>query len=628
MIGHEGLSSEIDRYICDDTFPYAIMINGSWGCGKTFFIKKYINESSITKNKKCIYISLYGLNSISDLNRQIKLQYLFGKKYKNKYEITKIGTSIAIDLLEENGIKRKYIAQALKLINKDAIKSNDIVLILDDLERSTVPVVDILGYINGLVEHQKYKVIILANEKEIDYELNNLELKYLVAKDTHLVEEEKYTFDKILFSNETDESKEINSKVLDFRELKNRTQTLFSEKSRYYLIKEKVIGITYAFNLNTRDTMKDILRNVFLHKVNKTDSDFYKKLIILFDQSVDEIAKIMEEEKHQNLRTYQFYLSKVIALYKCLKESNESQNRDIETFISSYNIMMFKECLLFKLDKDQKVEANLIENFLANYIRGFNNISELNFTKIIWKYYDSVNSDKRIDLAINTVFNWEKWNSKKITEEIEFLSERINEIDKVMYKRILTTFVYLEEQKIVEKNKIRKFLYELKFHINREGMLKMVLQDLKFTFLQTTQENNIYESYMSILRMNDNNVCLMNPFENCFNQERNSVNLLDRFFLSSTNYLPNNVVDQLLEKIKYANCGSELICIFDALDKVYLSEVNEWKNNPAMYDNLKSLSYFQNEIIKIYQDSELDPVIKVWIKNIIQRIDKILKKLQ
>ena len=627
MIGQEGLSSEIDRYICDDTFPYAIMINGSWGCGKTFFIKKYINESSITKNKKFIYISLYGLSSISDLNRQIKLQYLFGKKYKNKYEITKIGTSIAIDLLEENGIKRKYIAQALKLINKDTIKSNDIVLILDDLERSTVSVVDILGYINGLVEHQKYKVIILANEKEIDYELNNLELKYLVAKDTNLVEKEKDTLDYIFCSKKADETKK-NTKDLDFSELKNRTQALFSEKSRYFLIKEKVIGITYMFNLDTRDTMKEILRNVFLPKVNKTDSDLYNWLFNLFNQSVDEIAKIMEKEKHQNLRTYQFYLSKVIALYKCLKESDASQNRDVESFINSYNIMMFKECLFFKLDKDQKVGLNLIENFLANYVRGFNNISDLNFTKIIWKYYDSLNSDKRIDLAINTVYNWTDWNSKKINDEIEFLSGRINEIDKVMYKRILTTFAYLEEQKIVDKDKIQKFLYELRSHINREGELKTVLQDLRYTFLETKQENNIYESYINILKMNDKNDYVMNPFESCFSEETNTMNWFDKFILSTVNYLPDSVVDQLLEKIKHANCGSELICIFNALDKVYLSEVNEWKDNPAMHDNLKSLSCFKNEIIKIYQDSELDPVIKVWIRNIIQRIDKILKKLQ
>ena len=45
---------------------YAVLINGHWGAGKTFFIKKFL------KNKDdFIYISLYGLSSIDEINTRI-----------------------------------------------------------------------------------------------------------------------------------------------------------------------------------------------------------------------------------------------------------------------------------------------------------------------------------------------------------------------------------------------------------------------------------------------------------------------------------------------------------------------------------------------------------------------------
>ena len=273
----DDLVESILDYIRADYTDYAIMINGVWGCGKTFFIKKYINESVVAKNRKCIYISLYGLNSINDLNKQIKLQYVFGEKYKKKYEITKVGTSIALDLLESKGVDRKYVDQALNLIKKNSLEGDNLVLILDDLERSTIPVVEVLGYINGLVEHQRYKVIILANENEIDCETSNLELKYLIAKDPNLIIKEKpeeinEQFQKI-FNCCTTGSNVNNGSVsnsqIDDEKLRQRVKDLFTEKSKYFLIKEKVIGITYAFDLKLNNVIKEIHNDVLSSKGNK-----------------------------------------------------------------------------------------------------------------------------------------------------------------------------------------------------------------------------------------------------------------------------------------------------------------------------------------------------------------------
>ena len=53
----------------------------------------------------------------------------------------------------------------------------------DDLERASLDINEILGYINNFVEHDNIKVIIIANENEIEDKLNekNLELKMLTT---------------------------------------------------------------------------------------------------------------------------------------------------------------------------------------------------------------------------------------------------------------------------------------------------------------------------------------------------------------------------------------------------------------------------------------------------------------
>lgn len=626
-----SLNSVLDRYLKDDTYSYAIMIDGVWGCGKTFFIKKYINESVVAKNRKCIYISLYGLNSINDLNKQIKLQYVFGEKYKKKYEITKVGTSIALDLLESKGVDRKYVDQALNLIKKNSLEGDNLVLILDDLERSTIPVVEVLGYINGLVEHQRYKVIILANENEIDCETSNLELKYLIAKDPNLIIKEKpeeinEQFQKI-FNYCTTGSNVNNGSVsnsqIDDEKLRQRVKDLFTEKSKYFLIKEKVIGITYAFDLKLNNVIKEIHNDVLSSKGNKS---YYRELSNIIDSSTEKISKIMITNNHKNLRTYQFYLSKIIGLFECL--TNSSSNKEISMLIKDINVKFFQECLFFKASVERSDKLNLLEDYLVDYIRGLVNVDDINFVQNIWKFYDTVNSENEIDLAIRYIYNWSDWNAEEIREKIIYLTMHVKDIDPLMYKRILNSFVYLQEQNIVKKELIQEFLYQLRIIIHGRNQSKTVIQDLRHIVLENNIEMDIYENYIKILKsVNNTDISIINPFNSFFTSEKEKVHYLDDFTIHNINYLNDEIIDKMLNVIKHSTYGSELRKIFDSLYKVYLSQINEWNNNTALQENLKSLNKLKVRMKELNDSSQFDPVIQVWIRNIEQRIDRILKSL-
>ncbi|WP_161938126.1 P-loop NTPase fold protein [Mastigocoleus testarum] len=44
----------------------AVLLKGEWGCGKTWFINQY-REKLKSQNKKSLYVSLYGVNSYSEI---------------------------------------------------------------------------------------------------------------------------------------------------------------------------------------------------------------------------------------------------------------------------------------------------------------------------------------------------------------------------------------------------------------------------------------------------------------------------------------------------------------------------------------------------------------------------------
>lgn len=60
------ITEEILRYLNDKAYNYAVLIDGEWGSGKTFFVNntltKAINkqEANFKTNRTVKYISLYG----------------------------------------------------------------------------------------------------------------------------------------------------------------------------------------------------------------------------------------------------------------------------------------------------------------------------------------------------------------------------------------------------------------------------------------------------------------------------------------------------------------------------------------------------------------------------------------
>ena len=222
------------------------------------------------------------MNSLTELNKQIYLQnYLGNDEVELKSRLFGFGSSLVFDLMESKGIDTEKINTVKDLVKSKIPIQKDTVLIFDDLERSLISANELLGFINGFVEHQHLKTIVICNEQELEDSQDNIELKYLIAaKDT--ISFTKAISDNDLFNGfgryqkSGTEKKDVSKELISINELKNRVNKLFDEKTGYKKIKEKVIGNTFYYSCDLESTCESILDslNTNENSNNKKIEDF------------------------------------------------------------------------------------------------------------------------------------------------------------------------------------------------------------------------------------------------------------------------------------------------------------------------------------------------------------------
>ena len=158
---------------------YAVMLKGKWGCGKSFFVNKWIEEYTNAGegvSLKPIYVSLYGLKNTSQITESID-RVLHPLLYSKGAELTKklfkiagkvvLKTSFDVDKNGSEDISLDATLDSLSiLLSKDNIIGNKLI-IFDDLERCLIDMKLLLGYINSFVEHGSCHVILVGDETRV-----------------------------------------------------------------------------------------------------------------------------------------------------------------------------------------------------------------------------------------------------------------------------------------------------------------------------------------------------------------------------------------------------------------------------------------------------------------------------
>ena len=164
-----------------DSIHNVFWLDGSWGSGKTFFIKTFF-ENQIYKKKEIYYISCFGIKTREQAEKilinEIEKQSILGN----------------LDFIPLVGGVFKWF---FKTVGTDLMK-RDSIIIFDDFERVSYAGTsdnpsdynDLLGYIDYLSENKRFKIIVILNSEEIGAAKNLIYSKFKLNQNKMVSAEE------------------------------------------------------------------------------------------------------------------------------------------------------------------------------------------------------------------------------------------------------------------------------------------------------------------------------------------------------------------------------------------------------------------------------------------------------
>lgn len=345
-------------------FEYAVLLNGAWGSGKTWFIKQYL-EKKENQGKKICYVSLNGITKTSLIDEAIfkNIHPILGSKgAKLAGQILKgtLKATVKIDLDGDSKSDGSITGGIPKIELPDYLKINDnFILVFDDLERCELKKEEVLGYINYFVEQEGIKTLIVSNEEEI------------AGNDEYSRKKEKLI--GATFSYTEDQSLAIKS-ILD-EISKEDLKTLLN--SNLALIQQTFNQVGYKNLRSFKQAIFDFERfykRKYFEYNDIFDSEIFEKvlkafLILSLENKKGSFDKqILEFKKDENLENEK----KIDTTTTILKILRGITSLDSEKFMNKYNYSLkdfifspklWNEILNQNILDEQNVNDELYENY-------------------------------------------------------------------------------------------------------------------------------------------------------------------------------------------------------------------------------------------------------------------------
>ena len=480
----EELVESILDYVRADYTDYAIMINGEWGSGKTYFwnhrIKDKIESLQLNGRKyTTIYMSLYGISNLEDISKKIfiettQLMDKNLKKYMEAHNQTTIPeyAKTGLDMANAFGISKT----GDKVDYERFFSTDDKVLCFDDLERANVDVVDILGYINNFVEHDHIKTIIICNEKELatKFKSSNLEMKTFIAT---------YLLDKQGDLNKTDKPM--------VERIKEKMEYVFDNANDYERIKEKLIGETFEY----APKFNYIINGLLMRFENNQD------LIRFLRENQNLIIATFNKSGTRNLRILKHSLNDFTKVYENVNKLYPNTNLRVLQTMLIFTIAVSFEIKAGKITKDKFVNIESNEEYKAIlvssrvmmdnrqfYIKEFDN-----------NYYFNFKSDYRFFKFIETYVRTRIFDMKALKKDMEAIINTIDTEKLPGYKRLLTEeywkisdeqfpIIIEEVLEYVKSGKLKLIeitkLFAFFSYFIRRGLVKIFIKEVKQIFIR------------------------------------------------------------------------------------------------------------------------------------------------
>ena len=493
----EELVESILDYIRSDYTDYAIMINGEWGSGKTYFwnnqIKKKIDTMKLNgKNYTTIYMSLYGISNLEEISKKIfmetsQLMDRDLRKFMNTHgqitipEYAKTG----IDMANFFGAK----APGNKVNYEEFFSTDNKVLCFDDLERANVDVIDILGYINNFVEHDHIKTIIICNEKELSTKIksSNLEMKTFIAT---------YLLDKQGELNRTENDMPMVEKIQE------KIEHVFDKANDYERIKEKLVGETFEYAPQFDYIINGILMR---YESNRDLMKFLRENTIL-------IMSTFKKSGTRNLRILKHALNDFSKIYEMVNKFYPNTNHLVMKTMLIFTIAMSFEIKAGKITKEKfkNIENNEEYKSILVSSRVLMDNRQFYIKEFDSNYYYNFKAEYRFFKFIEYYIRTRIFDMKIFKTDMEEIEKSLNAKEIPAYKQILTQeywkiqddkfFIIVNEAlEDVKKGEMELIdmvkLFAYYIHFIKKDLISYDLKNLKSMFINGMNLASLHSSY-------------------------------------------------------------------------------------------------------------------------------------
>lgn len=595
------LNEYIKNYLKHDKTQRAIMLTAPWGYGKSYYIKNQLCDFLHENKLKYAIVSLYGIDSIKEINKQLFLEIRLQNQKKKCNFLGAFGKTIASGTAIIGKTLLKYLAKVdidfnIKEPNYENLyKLVDLrnrLIIFEDLERAHIDIVEFLGYVNNLVEQDDVKVLLVSNENEI--------IKYETVSNN------------------------------------GKTKKYLTNKSEEYLkIKEKTICDTINFSSDYYESIKNILK--------KFDNKYFKKMLETKDDNGDislviRIKQQMISEKCFNYRSLLYACQKTEDMLNLLDENKEYNIEFIENLLIGTIIYSIK---LNNGNKDIWKGISYTSTQLGNYfyplykvmydyinIQQFR-INDFDYTQTL--FTKTKNTSEAND-ELKVIYNYYIMPETEVKDKINKISERLKNDSGIIYNEYVRIANYLISIKsILNYDKIDKCLeYMLKNTelavIKGEDIQVYATSGIQLVSQEEIDEFDEFKSKMSNIVDNKTNKI------KGFDYKHESIPKFydwilkeKKTFINEKGFANKLDINKTFEMLKNSS-AQEIENFRGILQYIYMgiSNIAEF-----LYDDVKNLMELKLKLDDfVDQTNEIDAIQNLQLRWLSNNIDTIINKLK
>ncbi|EAS1912084.1 hypothetical protein ABH34_10970 [Salmonella enterica] len=547
----------LNYYLNTSAPEYAFMITGGWGAGKTHFIENFIteyNKNAIDNQSrnKIIKISLFGFKATSSIDEMIfqSLHPLLGHRYTKLAGnilkgALKLGCKIDINGDSKPDVDINASLDKIKFSEIFSTKtdSGEIIIALDDLERTDVPLKEILGYVNYLVEISKVKVILIANEKilhekdkssedknkdvyskfkekvigktfQIKHNIDNVLDSFLDESECEPLKRHRDVIKNIYIRSDDTNLRKLKQSILDFGYIANYIDEEQLKNEEYSSL---LIRVFFALSLEMKsgELSEEKLRNNEPFQSEKDNSDgsnniFYKYDIsyrnlyvgdlwadILFKSdasnlksATDELVYFKQQKNNEHPLWFKLWNFSTLNEEQFISLTNQLLLEFDSLQEEEHQVYLHKLALIIYFSKNSLIskEIDEINNTVYEYIKTYKDgwaiLNNRSFDDIVFGNNTGYSYYNDSDEDFRKLFNLLRSERKSISDELKHQAEiiRANEIFTYLAqgnKDELINILYTE-------NQFKPFFNKL----NAEDLMKVLLHSSNYI---TSYFNHIIE---------------------------------------------------------------------------------------------------------------------------------------